>query len=87
MLLTRNAILLERHLTPSAPDEQATTVLGQVVQNPADPQVFGLRNLTTAPWSVTFADGTMQEVPPQRAVPINLGLKLNIAGTLVEMVA
>ena len=34
-----------------------------------------------------FADGTMQEVLPQRAIPINLGLKLNLAGTLAEMVA
>jgi hypothetical protein len=29
----------------------------------------------------------MQEVLPQRAIPINLGLKLNLAGTLAEMVA
>jgi hypothetical protein len=62
-------------------------VLGQIVQHPTDPQVFGLCNMTAAPWSVTFADGTMQEVLPQRAVPINLGLKLNLAGTLAEMVA
>jgi len=87
VLLTRNATLVERHLSPATPDEQATTALGQVVQNPANPQVFGLRNLTAAPWSTTFADGSMQEVPPQRAVPINLGLRLNIAGMLAEMVA
>jgi len=87
VLLTRNATLVERHLSPATPDEQATTVIGQVVQNPANPQVFGLRNLTAAPWSATFADGSMQEVPPQRAVPINLGLRLNIAGMLAEMVA
>ena len=87
VLLTHNAMLVERHLSPATPDEQATTVLGELVQNPANPQVFGLRNLTAAPWSATFADGTMQEVPPQRAVPINLGLRLNMAGTLAEMVA
>ncbi len=69
VLLTRNATLLERHLYPAAPDEQTATVLGQVVQNPADPHVFGLRSLTAAPWSATFADGTMQEGPPPRAVP------------------
>ena len=87
VLLTRDATLLERHLNPASPDDEAAMVCGQVVQNQADPRIFGLRNLTASPWSATFANGTMQEVLPQRAVSINLGLQLNIAGVQAEMVA
>ena len=66
---------------------QYNVITGKVVQNPADPHILGIRNLTPAPWSATFPDGTMKEVPPQIAVPINLGLQLNIAGTRAEIVA
>ncbi len=87
VLLSRDATLLERHLNPTALDDEALSVRGQVVQHPSDPHIFGLRNLTATPWRATFADGTVQEVAPQRAAPLNLGLRLDIAGVVAEMVA
>jgi DNA-binding helix-hairpin-helix protein with protein kinase domain len=85
LLLTREAQVLRRHVNPLA-DEEGSTVLGQMAQNPANPQVWGIRNLTSSPWRAVFADGTSREIAPQKAVPLSAGLKLNIAGTNAEIV-
>ena len=68
-------------------EEDGAAVLGQVVQNPANPQVWGIKNLTQSPWSAVLPDGTAKEYPPQIAVPLNPGMKLNIAGAAAEIVA
>ena len=86
VVLTRDAKLLRRHVNSLA-EEDGETVLGQVVQNPVNPQVWGIKNLTQSPWSAVLPDGTTKEYPPQIAVPLNPGMKLNIAGASAEIVA
>lgn len=86
LLLNRDVRILQRHVDPTVGEELAAAVLGQVVQNPANPKVWGVRNLSAAPWVATFADGTTREVPPHTAVPINVGLTLQIAGCRAEVV-
>lgn len=86
LLLDKGAQILERHVNPMTSEEDTSTVVGQVVQNPANPQVWGIRNLTDTPWTATLLDGTTVEVAPQKARPINAGLKLNIRGTTAEIV-
>jgi DNA-binding helix-hairpin-helix protein with protein kinase domain len=87
VVLGKDARVLRRHLDPHAAEDEAGTVVGQVVQNPANPHVWGIRNLTAAPWAAAFADGTSREVAPQKAVPLNPGTKLNIGGARAEIVA
>ena len=84
LLLNRETQLLRRHIDPGSWEGWA--VIGQVVQNPANPDVWGIKNLTPTPWTATFTDGSLKEIPPDRAAPLNAGLKLNINGVMSEIV-
>jgi eukaryotic-like serine/threonine-protein kinase len=87
LLLTREARVLRRHIDPTGPVDQASSVIGQMKQNPNNPNVWGICNLTSTPWTATAADGKSVEVLPQKSVPLAAGLKVNIGGTTAEIVA
>lgn len=87
VLLTRDAKVLRRHIDPLASEDRTNDVVGQVVQNPANPQMWGVRNLTASPWVATAADGKAVEVAPQKALPLSVGVKVNLAGTTAEILA
>ena len=87
LLLTRDSRMLRRHIDPTGPEDQASSVIGELRQNPNNPQVWGLCNLTATPWTATADDGRAVEVPPQKSVPLAAGLKVNIGGTSAEIVA
>ena len=61
-------------------------MLGEMKQNPNNPVIWGLCNLTSTPWTATAADGKTVEVPSQKSVPLAAGLKLNIGGMMAEIV-
>lgn len=48
-----------------------------VVQNPAHPQIWGLKNCSDQIWAVTTAEGTLKEVAPGRSITIAVGTKIN----------
>ena len=83
LLLRDAAKILRRHVDPYAPDGE--TVIGEVVRNPNNPQVWGIRNLTASPWSAVMPDGTAKDIPPQRAVPINPGIKIGFGKSSAEI--
>lgn len=74
-----------RHVDPFASDDVAETILGEVTQHPTNPSIWGLRNLSSAPWVATSSDGSAKEVPPQKASSLEAGLKLNVAGVMAEV--
>ena len=86
LLLTRDARILRRHIDPTGPMDQESVVIGRTKQNPNDPNVWGLCNLTETPWSATATDGKTVEIPPQKSVPLAAGLKVNFSGTIGEIV-
>lgn len=86
LLLAANTHLLTRHINPHSDATNATNVVGQVQQHPTNPQILGIRNLTSTPWHAIFANGKRKQIPPQRAVPISAGLRLNIGGRWAEIV-
>jgi len=49
----------------------------EVVRNPQDPSVWGLKNLTTDRWQSTRADGVTVDVEPGRSVTLSLGTKIH----------
>ena len=77
VLLNRTTQLFGYHVGQTRDD----TPIAEVVQNPQVPNLFGLRNLTTEKWTLTKPDGSVVDVPPDRAAPIlndnriNFGLK------------
>jgi hypothetical protein len=52
--------------------------ISMVAQNPQNPSVWGLRNLTETPWQVIMIDGKIKEVAPQRAVPLVPGATITM---------
>jgi len=52
--------------------------IAKVVQSPQNPSVWGIRNLTEMQWQATMLDNKVQEVPPQRAVPLVPGTKITM---------
>jgi eukaryotic-like serine/threonine-protein kinase len=86
VLLTKDAKILRRHIDPIGNEDQSSEVVAQVAQNPANPRVWGIRNLTSNPWAAA-TDGTTVEVTPQKAVPLKAGLKMNMGGVSAEVVS
>jgi DNA-binding helix-hairpin-helix protein with protein kinase domain len=85
LLLTNETKIMKRHVDPLASEAEEMSLIGQVVQNPSNPQVWGIRNMTQNPWTATFADGSTKEIASQKAVTLTPGTKLNIAGAVAEI--
>jgi DNA-binding helix-hairpin-helix protein with protein kinase domain len=85
VLLGKGAKLLRRHVKPASAEPDQATVLGEVVQHPTDPQIWGIRNLTANPWDAALPDGTPRQYAPQKAVPLRAGLKLFLEGATAEI--
>lgn len=86
VMLSKGARLLQRHVNPHAIESEAFAVIGQVVQNPANPQVWGIKNLSSGPWKAQLPDGSAKEYLPQKSVPLNPGIRLLFAEVAAEIV-
>jgi hypothetical protein len=85
LLVDEGRKLLTRHVNPTD-DQKADALIGEIVRNPKDPSVFGLKNHTERPWIVAFGDDVQKEVPPGRSAPLNASMKLNLgAGAFVTI--
>src|SRR5262249_15577438 len=49
----------------------------EVLRNPADPQVLGLKNLSRQRWKATFASGRQVEIDPGRSLRLEAGARVN----------
>ncbi|MCH8046144.1 MAG: protein kinase [Planctomycetes bacterium] len=56
-------------------------IAAEVSLHPADPNVWGLKNLTGQKWVVTLPEGTISDVVPGRNVRLAAGTKINF-GTI-----
>src|SRR5262249_29942849 len=45
-----------------------STPTAEMSQHPTDPNVWGLKNVSSGQWVVTMPDGTTRDVPPGRSV-------------------
>ena len=52
------------------------TVVGEVVANPKEPTVFGIRNLSKVSWRVNLPDGTQKPLAPGAIVPVKTGFTI-----------
>jgi len=62
-----------------------SVTLGELARNPADPRVWGLKNLSEEKWVATLADGSTRDVAPGKSVPLAEGVRINfgtVAGTV-----
>lgn len=76
LVITKETKLLQRHINIYTEEENRNNIIGKIVQNPNNPSVWGLKNLTKEVWKVTFPDGVVKEVSYDRSVPLNMGIKV-----------
>ena len=50
--------------------------VASVASHPANPSVWGLKNLSPDKWFITAADGSVKEVAPERSVTLAVGTKI-----------
>lgn len=62
-----------------------TATCAEVVQNPAQPGVFGLKNLTTHRWSAVLANGEVREIEPGKSIRLAKGTRVTIDKATVEI--
>ena len=86
LLLTEGATLSREAAGLGGREERDPAPVGEVVRNPANPAVWGIRNLSGLPWRVTFPDGRNLEVPPRMSVPLNPGTRIDMGGVSAEIV-
>ncbi|MBQ4100083.1 MAG: hypothetical protein IJC83_00905, partial [Oscillospiraceae bacterium] len=65
-----NTKLLLRHIESNVDSADAEIVLGELVQHPADRNVWGLRNTSDDVWQFENSKGVVTEIPNGKTVPI-----------------
>lgn len=81
VLLNRETKLYSHHLYG---DSNMETVVGSVVQNPKNPNLWGIRNEDKVNWTYIKADGNQIPVAIGRSAGIAAGAKINFGQTIGE---
>ena len=74
VVLNSDTILTEYH-TKDIFD--ISKIVGKVVQNPKNPNVWGMRNESQEIWVYIKADGTQVTLPPGKSATIAKGCKIH----------
>jgi hypothetical protein len=61
---------------PALQPSGAGATIAEVVRNPNDPNILGLKNLSRATWTVTLANGRGMQVDPNKSVRLETGAKI-----------
>lgn len=86
IILNRDTFIRTKHIDSFASDSHADEPAAELAQNPNNPSVWGLRNLTSTTWRTYLAGENMKEVPPQRAIPLSSGLRIEFGRATGEIV-
>lgn len=84
LLLKPGVHILKRHLNPMIDEIDGKEEIAQIVQHPQNPSLWGLQNLTSHTWTVTYPTQTIL-VPPRRRASLAKGLKIQFGETRIEL--
>lgn len=73
VLLHKDTKLFSHHTNS---DYDMKKVVGSVVQNPKNPEIWGIRNESEESWEYISADGSHRSVPPGKSAAIANGAKI-----------
>jgi len=51
--------------------------IAEIVRNPQNPNIWGLKNLSAQKWVITRQDASTQDVEPGRSVTLQTGIRIN----------
>lgn len=81
VLITSQTKLYSYHLFG---DNDMSKIAGVVVQNPNNPNLWGIRNETSENWTYVKPDGTQTTVPPGKTAAIARDVKINFGQRIGE---
>lgn len=81
VLLTAETKLYAHHILENY---DMDTVVGSVVQNPKNPDLWGIRNETESNWTYIKADGSQVALAPGRSAAITSGAKIHFGQSVGE---
>jgi len=76
VMLNHDTRIYNHHVDPSRSFEFSNPV-AEVIQNPHDPKIWGLRNLTGHPWKCITMTGQHIEIPAGRSVSVIVGTRID----------
>lgn len=83
IVLNEATTITRHHL---AHDYTYDQTIAEVAQNPSNPNVWGLRNVSAKRWTVELPDGNGFEVDPMRSVSLFPGALISFGGATGEIV-
>jgi len=84
IMLTKQGEIYPHHLD-SSKDFNFNNPAGKIIQHPTDPNIWGLKNLTTEKWVATMANGSLKDVEPEKSVPLGKNVKINFGNVIGEI--
>jgi len=84
VMLNHNTQLFPHHVDEHKMYDFSAPVAAVAV-HPTNPNLWGLKNLSTDKWVITIADGAIKDVEPQRSVTLAVGTKINFGKVFVEI--
>ena len=85
VMLNADTRLHAHHFGASIADLDFSKPLAVVTRHPTDPNVWGLKNLTSEKWTLTTAAGETKDVEPGRSAPLASGTRINFGKTEGEI--
>lgn len=82
VLLTRDGVLYSHAINN---DYDIDTVCGRLVQNPNNPNMWGLRNETNVNWTYLAPDGSQAPIAPGRSAGIAKNIKIDFGKSVGEI--
>ena len=75
VMLNHDTLLYPHHLNEQRRYEVDEPV-AEVTQHPQNPQIWGLRNLSSQKWTSQNAEGEVNDVEPGKTVTLSSGLQI-----------
>jgi DNA-binding helix-hairpin-helix protein with protein kinase domain len=87
LAITLETKILKRNIAPFAEESDKNLVIAEIVQNPKNPSIWGIRNLNSYPLKYLIKDGTEKFADPQKAIPISSAIdKIYFDNTEAELI-
>jgi len=83
VILMSNVKLFNHHING---DYDIKTIAGTIVQNPNNPNLWGIRNDSKSDWTYIKADGTQLPVAPGKTAAITTGAKIDFGKQTGEFI-
>jgi len=84
ILLNLNTKIYRKSIDINCNDEvKGEEIIAEVIQNPKNPQVWGIRNLTDMDWTFIKGDGTEQKVSKGKSAPISTKNQIKFSENVV----